>query len=153
MQRDHMKATFIVGLVILVLISMGAPFLVIPVHASTLLPTITCWDGSTIGPVNGTYVAHCSPTPVCPHGQSPMPDRTCLPPCGGPGNMTCMWKSTEGNNALGAHGSYQQGYNQGIHDWNMFAQDLSHHFICPYNDTSAYCFGYDAALRFMTSDQ
>jgi hypothetical protein len=61
------------------------------------LPTITCWDGSTIGPVNGTYVTHCSPTPICPHGQSPMPDRTCLPPCGGSGNMTCMWKSTDGN--------------------------------------------------------
>ncbi|MDP9289502.1 MAG: hypothetical protein M3P08_15075 [Thermoproteota archaeon] len=54
---------------------------------------------------------------------------------------------------VGAHDSYQQGYNQGIHDWNMFAQDLIHHFICPYNDTSAYCFGYDAALRFETSDQ
>ena len=54
---------------------------------------------------------------------------------------------------LGAHGSYQQGYDQGIHDWNMFAQDLSHHFICLYNETSAYCFGYDAALRFETSDQ
>jgi hypothetical protein len=38
----------------------------------------------------------------------------------------------------GVHDSYQQGYNQGIHDWNMFAQDLSHHFICPYNDTSAW---------------
>jgi hypothetical protein len=51
------------------------------------------------------------------------------------------------------HDSYQQGYNQGVHDWNMFAQDLSHHFICPYNDTSAFCFGYDTALRFETSDQ
>jgi hypothetical protein len=47
------------------------------------LPIITCWDGSTIGPVNGTYVVHSSPTPICPHGQSPMQDRTCLPPCGG----------------------------------------------------------------------
>jgi hypothetical protein len=46
-----------------------------------------------------------------------------------------------------------QNNQEGIHDWNMFAQDLSHHFICPYNDTSAYCFGYDAALRFETSDQ
>jgi hypothetical protein len=53
----------------------------------------------------------------------------------------------------GVHNSYQQGYNQGIHDWNMFAQDLSHHFICPSNDTSAYCFEYDAALRFETGDQ
>jgi hypothetical protein len=53
----------------------------------------------------------------------------------------------------GVYDSYQQGYNQGIHDWNMFAQDLSHHFICPYNDTSAYCRGYDSALRFETSDQ
>jgi hypothetical protein len=55
--------------------------------------------------------------------------------------------------ANATHDSYQQGYNHGVHDWNMFAQDLSHHFICPYNDTSAYCFGYDAALRFETSDQ
>jgi hypothetical protein len=90
-----MKTSPILDSVILVLIIM--PLLVIPVHASAILPTITCWDGTTIGPVNGTYVAHCSPAPVCPHGQSPMPDRTCLPPCGGSGNMTCMWKSTDGN--------------------------------------------------------
>jgi hypothetical protein len=25
----------------------------------------------------------------------------------------------------------------------MFAEDLNHHFICPYNDTSAYCRGHD----------
>jgi hypothetical protein len=31
-----------------------------------------------------------------------------------------------------------KGYNQRVHDWNMFAQDLNHHFICPYNDTSAH---------------
>jgi hypothetical protein len=87
-----MKASFIVGLVILVLIIMGAPLLVIPVHASAKLPTIHCWDGTTIGPVNGTYVAHCSPAPVCPHGESPFPDGTCLPPCSGSGNMSCMFK-------------------------------------------------------------
>ncbi|PWU79500.1 MAG: hypothetical protein DLM72_17195 [Candidatus Nitrosopolaris wilkensis] len=56
-------------------------------------------------------------------------------------------------NANEMHNSYQQGYNQGVRDWNMFAQDLRHHFICPYNDTSGYCPGYDAALRFETSDQ
>ena len=95
---EDMKASSILGSVILVLIIMGAPLLVNPVHASAILPTITCWDGTTIGPVNGTYVAHCSPAPVCPPGQSPMPDRTCLPPCGGSGNMTCMWKFAVGNN-------------------------------------------------------
>jgi hypothetical protein len=57
------------------------------------------------------------------------------------------------NMTVGEHDSYPQGYNQGIHDWNMFAQDLNHHFICPYNDTSAFCFGYDVALWFETSDQ
>jgi hypothetical protein len=81
--REDMKASSVLGSVILVLILMGAPLLVIPVHASAILPIITCWDGSTIGPVNGTYVVHSSPTPICPHGQSPMQDRTCLPPCGG----------------------------------------------------------------------
>ena len=40
------------------------------------LPTIHCWDGTSIDPVNGTYVAHCSPAPVCPHGTSPYPDAT-----------------------------------------------------------------------------
>ena len=94
---QDMKASSILGSVILVLILMGTPLLVIPVHAFAVLPTITCWDGSTIGPVNGTYVAHCSTTPVCPHGQFPYPDGTCLPPCGGSGNMTCMWISTYGN--------------------------------------------------------
>jgi hypothetical protein len=93
-------APFILGLV---LILMGAPLLAIPVHASAILPTITCWDGTTIGPVNGTYVAHCSPAPVCPHGQSPFPDGTCLSPCGGSGNMTCMWKSTDGNYTQSIH--------------------------------------------------
>jgi len=96
--RDNMIASSILGSVILVLILMGTPLLVIPVHASAILPTTTCWDGTTIGPVNGTYVAHCSPAPVCPHGQSPMPDGTCLPPCGGSGNMSCMWKFTIDNN-------------------------------------------------------
>jgi hypothetical protein len=52
-----------------------------------------------------------------------------------------------------AHNSYQQGYDQGIHDWNTFYNVPNHHFICPYNDTSAFCFGYDAALQFETSDQ
>jgi hypothetical protein len=89
---EDMKASSILGSVILLLIIMGAPLLLIPVHASAILPTITCWDGTTIGPVNGTYVAHCSPAPVCPHGQSPFPDGTCLPPCGGPGNMSCILK-------------------------------------------------------------
>jgi hypothetical protein len=71
----------------------GAPFLTIPAHAgATPLPTIHCWDGTTIGPVNGTYVAHCSPAPVCPHEESPFPDGTCLPPCRGSGNMSCMFK-------------------------------------------------------------
>ena len=79
-----MKASSILRSVMLVLILMGAPLLVIPVYVSAILPT--CWDGSTIGPVNGTYVAHCSPTTVCPPGQFPMQDRTCLPPCGG------LWK-------------------------------------------------------------
>jgi hypothetical protein len=86
------KASSILGSVILVLILTGAPLLVIPVHASAILPTITCWEGTRIGPVNGTYVANCSPAPVCPHGQSPFPDGTCLPPCGGSGNMSCMLK-------------------------------------------------------------
>jgi hypothetical protein len=86
------KASSILGSVILVLGLTGAPLLVIPVHASAILPTITCWDGTRIGPVNGTHVATCSPAPVCPHGQSPFPDGTCLPPCGGSGNMSCMLK-------------------------------------------------------------
>jgi hypothetical protein len=51
------------------------------------------------------------------------------------------------------HGSFQDGYNQGVHDWNIFSSDLSHHFICPFNDKSGFCQGYDAALRFETSDQ
>ena len=49
--------------------------------------------------------------------------------------------------------SYQQGYDQGIHDWNAYYNVANHHFTCPYNDTSAFCFGNDAALRFETSDQ
>lgn len=36
--------------------------------------------------------------------------------------------------------SYQQGCNQGTH---MFAQNLNHHFICPYNDTGTANRGYD----------
>jgi hypothetical protein len=52
-----------------------------------------------------------------------------------------------------AHNSYQQGYDQGINDWNTFYDVPNHHFICLYNDTSAFCFGYDAALQFETSDQ
>ena len=51
------------------------------------------------------------------------------------------------------HNSYQQGYDQGMHDWNTFYNVPNHHFICLYNDTSAFCFGYDAAMRFETSDQ
>jgi hypothetical protein len=46
-----------------------------------------------------------------------------------------------------------KGYDQGVHDWNTFYNVQNHHFICPYNDTSAYCFGYDAALQFETNDQ
>jgi hypothetical protein len=34
----------------------------------------------------------------------------------------------------------------------MFTEDLNHHPICPYNDTSAYCRGYYAALEFETND-
>src|SRR2546429_3044436 len=70
--REDMKAFSILGLIFLVLIVLGAPL----VNAAQHLPTIHCWDGTSIDPVNGTYVAHCSPAPVCPHGTSPYPDAT-----------------------------------------------------------------------------
>ncbi len=51
---------------------------------------------------------------------------------------------------------FELGYKQGIADWNANGTDLSHHFICPLAKTaphSGYCKGYDAALKFETSDQ
>ena len=47
-----------------------------------------------------------------------------------------------------AHNLYQQGYDKGI-----FTTCQIIILICPYTDTHAFCFGYDAALRFEISDQ
>lgn len=52
--------------------------------------------------------------------------------------------------------AYNQGYNQGITDYNNNVNDTSHNFICPLAPThphSEYCSGYDSALRFEFSDQ
>lgn len=51
--------------------------------------------------------------------------------------------------------SYQDGYNQGIRDWNSTGA-LGGDLKCPLANTaprSDYCKGYDAAIMFETSDQ
>ena len=87
------RAISIVPIIALLLVAIPSAFAQSQsASAAPHLPTIHCWDGTSIDPVNGTYVAHCSPAPVCPHGTSAYPDGTCLPPCGGSGNMSCMFK-------------------------------------------------------------
>jgi hypothetical protein len=49
--------------------------------------------------------------------------------------------------------AFQQGYDQGVIDYNNNVNDTSHHFICPLNNHSEYCRGYDAAIHFEFSDQ
>ena len=49
---------------------------------------------------------------------------------------------------------YNNGYAEGIAEWNQF-NNVTHHFECPAAQEAPhgdFCKGYDAALRFETSD-